>query len=196
MNIVIDNEVWCELEVEGSICKYKFFLLNIPCADGGHKKTGCDDDYYLRSSLYPMPPEVIEGEIYCDSNEDAVRCAASIELLHKSSFYEKKFKEYGNWWIGGMDMGLIFTQFNGEPMKFLHHTFESSFDEESLMQIQKKINEARFIFHYFLLPENAGEGLWEVEAAYEKILPEGDAELIWQITLPEDGKKTVSIWYR
>ena len=196
MNIVIDNEVWCELEVEGSICKYKFFLLNIPCAYGGHKKTGYDDDYYSRDPLYPTPPEVIEGKIYCDSNEDARQCAASIELLHKTSFYGEEYEEYGNWWIGGMDMGLIFTQFNGEPMKFLHHTFESSFDEERLTQIQKKINDARFIFHYFLLPENTNEGLWVVDEAYEKILPEGDAELILQITLPEDGKRTVSIWYR
>ena len=196
MNIIIDNEVWCELEVEGSICKYKFFLLNIPCAYGGHKKTGYDDDYYSRDPLYPTPPEVIEGEIYCDSNEDAGRCAEAIELLHKTSFYGDEYEEYGNWWIGGVDMGLIFTQFNGEPMKFLHHTFESSFDEESLMRIQKKINDARSIFHYFLLPENVNEGLWVVDEAYEKLLPQGDADQNWQVTIPKDGKRTVSIWYR
>ena len=194
MNIVIDNEVWCELEIEGSICKYKFFLLNIPCAYGGHKKTGEGDDYYSRDPLYPTPPEVIEGEIYCDSNEDARQCAASIDLLIRSG-YGEHYQQYGGWFIGGMDMGLIFTQFNGEPLNFLHHTFEFSFDEERLMHIQKKINNARSIFHYFLLPENANEGLDVVDEAYEKILPDGDAEQIWQITIPSDCKRTVSIWY-
>ena len=60
MNIIIDNEIWCELEVEGSICKYKFFLLNIPCYIGGHKKTGRGDDYW-ELNWREVPPEVVEG---------------------------------------------------------------------------------------------------------------------------------------
>ena len=193
MNIVIDNEVWCELEVEGSICKYKFFLLNIPCAYGGHKKTGEGDDYW-KSPLYPMPPEVIEGRVYCDSNEDAKQCAVSIERLIKSGYGDQEI-QYGGWLVG-MDMAILFVQFNGEPMRFLHRTFEDSFDEESLIKIQRKIKDASLIFHYFLLPEReANKVLYEVDEAYEKTLPEGDAVLIWQFSIPSDCKRSVSIWY-
>ena len=196
MNIIIDNEVWCELEVEGSICKYKFLLKNIPCYIGGHKKTGEGDDYYSSFSLYPTPPEVIEGTISCDSSEDANQCAVSIERLIRSGYGDQQMK-YGGWFVG-MDMAIIFVQFNGEPMKFLHRTFEHSFDEESLIQIQMEIKDANVTFHYFLLPEkDAYNGcLSEVDEAYEKLLPDGDAELIWQFSIPSNCKRAVSIWYR
>ena len=104
--------------------------------------------------------------------------------------------KYGGWFVG-MDMAIIFVQFNGEPMKFLHRTFEHSFDEECLMQIQQEIKEANGVFHYFLLPENeANKVLYEVDEAYEKLLPDGDAELIWQFSIPSNCKRAVSIWYR
>ena len=189
------NSTWCELRVEASICKYKFFLSNIPCYIGGHKKIGNGDDYWDRN-WRTVPPLVIEGEIFCDSDKDAKQCAESIEWLLMSG-YGMPCQQYDGWFVG-MDMGDVFMQFNGEPMRFLHHTFESSFDEESLMQLQKKINDARFIFHYFLLSEKDAYNscLSEVDEAYEKILPEGDAELLWQFSVPSDCNRTVSIWYR
>ena len=191
MNIVIDNNVWCELEIEGSICKYKFFLLNIPCFIGGHKKTRDGDDC-LEHNWHEVPSEVIEGMIFCDSNEDAKQCAMSINRLIRSGYEERQ----GDWFIG-MDMADVFIQFNGEPMKFIHRTFEHSFDEESLIQIQKKINDANCVFHYFLSPKNeVNKVLYEVDDAYEKVLPEGDSELIWQLSILNDCKRTVSIWYR
>ena len=192
MNIIIDNEIWCELEVEGSICKYKFFLLNIPCAYGGHKKTG-EGDVYWKSPLYPISPEVIEGKISCNSSEDAVQCAIFIERLIKSGYEEQQ-----GGWLVGMDMADVFMQFNGEQMKFMHNTFEDCFEDEDLMRMQKIIKDKYHVFYLFILPiEDAFNGrLDEIDVAYEKILPDVDAEMLWQASLPSGYKRSVSIWYR
>ena len=191
MNIVIDNEVWCELEVEGSICKYKFFLLNIPCYIGGYKKTGHSDDYW-EHNWRKAPPEIIEGAILCDSSEDAKHCALAIERLLRSGYEE----EQGGWLVG-MDMADVFMQFNGDPMSFLYKSFENYYDDQGLMQIQKKIKDACHVFYLFLFPEdNVLAGSDEIDIAYNKVLPNVDAEILWQISLPNDCKRTVSIWYR
>ena len=192
MNIIIDNEVWCELEVEGSICKYKFFLLNIPCAYGGHKKTGHSDDYW-KLNWREVPPEVVMGEILCDSNEEARQCAMSIERLIKSGYEEQQ-----GGWLVGMDMADIFMQFNGEQMKFMHKSFEDCFEDEDLMRMQKIIKDKYHVFYLFILPiEDAFNGrLDEIDVAYEKILPDVDAEMLWQASLPSGYKRSVCIWYR
>lgn len=191
MNIIIDNEIWCELEVEGSICKYKFFLLNIPCAYGGHKKTGHSDDYW-KLNWREVPPEVVMGEIFCDSNEDARQCALSIERLIKSGY---EINQGG--WLIGMDMADIFMQFNGEPMSFLYKSFENHYDDQGLMQIQKKIKDACHVFYLFLFPEdNVLAGSDEIDIAYDKVLPDVNAEIFWQISLPNECQRAVSVWYR
>ena len=56
VEVKIDNEIWCELEVEGNVCKYKFFLLNIPCCLGGHKKTGDHGDSYWEDAVQTFHP--------------------------------------------------------------------------------------------------------------------------------------------
>ena len=192
MNIVIDNDIWCELEVEGSICKYKFFLLNIPCYIGGHKKTGDQLDNYWENNWRKVPPEVIEGVIICDSNEDAEVCVASIERLIRSGY---EINQGG--WLIGMDMADVFMQFNGEPMSFLHESFENHYDDQGLMQIQKKIKNACHVFYVFLFPEdNVLTGSDEIDIAYDKVLPDVDAEIFWQISLPNECQRAVSVWYR
>jgi hypothetical protein len=193
MNIAIDNDVWCELEIEANVCKYKFLLLNIPCCYGGHKKTGDYLDNYWERNWRKVPPEVIEGGILCDSNEDAKLCATSIERLIRSGYEEQQ-----GGWLVGMDMADVFMQFSGEPMRFLQRTFTDAFDEERLMQIQKRIKDAHLTFHFFVLPESEiyNRRLDEVDSAYEKILPDVEAELLWQLSLPNDCNRTVSVWYR
>ena len=58
VEVKIDNEIWCELEVEDNVCKYKFFLLNIPCCLGGHKKTGDQGDSYWEDALQAFHQEL------------------------------------------------------------------------------------------------------------------------------------------
>ena len=191
MNVVIDNDIWCELEVENCVCKYKFLLLNISCYIGGHKRTGYGDDYW-QLNWREVPPEVVEGEIFCDSNEDAKQCAMSIERLIKSGYEEQQ-----GGWLVGMDMGDVLMQFNGEPMRFLYSTFASRFEEERLVQMQKIIKDSYHVFYMFLLPEEAAfDDCYEIEDAYEKILPDVDAEILWQTSLPNGCNRTVSVWYK
>ena len=207
VEVKIDNEIWCELEVDGKVCKYKFFLLNIPCCLGGHKKTGDQGDSYWEEALqtfHPwertrreVPPEVIEGIVLCDSNESANQCVASIQKLIKSGYEDQQ----GSWLIG-MDMADIFVQFNGEPMRFMHNIFETTFDEplceEDLAQMRKSIKTARHLLCHWLIPEVvANAEIWnELEVAFEKLLSDDDAELYWQLSIPSDCERTVSIWYR
>lgn len=197
MNIVINNDVWCELVVEENVCKYKFLTLNIPLEAGGYKKSGdAYWDEYNEKTRRNWPPEVIEGVVFCDSNEDAKQCAVFVEKLLRSGYGDLQM-QYGSWLVG-MDMGDFFMQFNGEPMRFLKKTFEHSFDEESLMQIQQKIKDATQVLHYFLLPEKDeyNGDLSEVGEVYEKILPDADALVLWQLSIPNDCKRTVCVWYR
>ena len=207
VEVKIDNEIWCELEVEGNVCKYKFFLLNIPCCLGGHKKTGDQGDSYWEDALqafHPwertrreVPPEVIEGIVLCDSNESANQCVASVQKLIKSGYEDQQ----GSWLIG-MDMADIFVQFNGKPMSFMHKTFESTFNEplyeEELAQMRNSIKTARHLLCHWLIPEAvANAEIWnELEVAFEKLLSNDDAELYWQLSIPSDCERTVSIWYR
>lgn len=207
MEVRIDNEIWCELEVEDNVCKYKFFLLNIPCCLGGHKKTGEQGDSYWEDAFQSfrpwertqreVPTEVIEGVILCDSSESANQCAVSIQKLIESGYEEQQ----GGWLIG-MDMADIFVQFNGEPMRFKYKIFENAFDEplyeEELVQMQKVIKNVRHLLCHWLIPEKvANAEIWnELEVAFEKLLSDDDAELYWQLSIPSDCQRAISIWYR
>ena len=207
VEVKIDNDIWCELTVDAKVCKYKFFLLNIPCSLGGHKKTGGQGNSYWKEALQDfrpwehtrreVPPEVIEGVVLCDSNESAKKCVASIQKFIKSGYEDQQ----GSWLIG-MDMADIFVQFNGEPMRFMHMIFETTFDdpfyEEALVQMQKRIKNAHHLLcHWSISEEVANDKIWnELEVAFKKLLSSDDAELYWQLSIPNDCQRTVSIWYR
>ena len=192
MKIVIDNDIWCDLEIEEHICKYKFWLLNIPCGVGGHKKTGENDEYYYwhpdwRETL----PEVVEGVVVCDSNEGAMQCANSIRDLIESGYRD------GGFWLIGMDMTDLLRHFNGEPMKFLHKAFADSFDERCLQQIKEGVNGSNSVCYHLLLPEqDSNEDSMEVYTVVEKIFPDNDAQVMWQLSIQGACDRTISTWYR
>ena len=189
MNIVIDNEVWCELEVENCVCQYKFLLLNIPCYIGGHKQTGYGDDYW-QHNWREVPPEVVKGEIFCDSDHDAKQCASSIQEL-----IENGYRDRSNGWLVGMDMGDIFMQFNGKPMNFLYKSFTESLADTSLKYIQKRLKNASEVCCFLVCPEKDVR-LDEIDIVFNKISPNGDAKMIWQFCLSAEIDRKVNVWYR
>ena len=124
MNIVIDNDIWCELEVEGSICKYKFFLLNIPCYIGGHKKTGDQLDNYWENNWRKVPPEVIEGVIICDWGtmlDDIVNKRVSVPGGTQQYFFgtfvisqNEKDGHHQNLLVGYLTAQMVYCAITGE----------------------------------------------------------------------------------
>ena len=64
--------------------------------------------------------------------------------------------------------------------------------------MRKSIKTARHLLCHWLIPEVvANAEIWnELEVAFEKLLSDDDAELYWQLSIPIDCERTVSIWYR
>jgi hypothetical protein len=190
MNIIIDNELWCELKIKGSICKYKFLLSNIPLFLGGHKKTGDQLDNFEELNYRKPLPEVIEGFVLCNSNKNAKRCALSIRKLIESGYRNR----YNGWFVG-MELNDVFRHFDGNPMKFLHKSFVQSFSEKSLMQIRNKLKNSSTACYLFVCPEKDMR-LDEIDVVYKKFQPDIDTDVIWQFYRPPICTRTVSIWYR
>ena len=189
MNVEINNDIWCELEVEHHVCKYKFLLMNIPSYVGGRKKSGDPDDDWRLYNKKDLP-ETIEGTILCDSDENAQQCMLSLKALVENG--------YGNHpsWMVGLDMGDLFKHFDGKPMKFLHKAFGSTFDDESLKTIKERVKNFDSVVYSFSIPEEEDFHLNQIEMAYEKILPNRDAEVLWQLSLVKGSARTLDILYR
>ena len=190
MNIIIDNEVWCELEIEDCVCKYKFLLSNIPCFIGGHKKTCKRFGKYRKINHRKFSSKVIEGVVCCDSSEDAKQCALSIQKLIESGYRNRR-----DGWFVGMGMNEVFLHFDGEPMNFLHKTFAQSFAEKSLIQIHEKLKNSSSACYLFVCPEKDVR-LDEIDVIYQKIQPNIDVEVLWQFYRLPICTRTVSVWYR
>ena len=189
MNVEINNDIWCELEVEHHVCKYKFLLMNIPSYVGGRKKSGDPDDDWRLYNKKDLP-ETIEGTILCDSDENAQQCMLSLKAL-----VENGYGDHPSWMVG-LDMGDLFIHFNREAMKFFHKEFSITFDDESLKAIKDRVKDSDSVVYSFSIPAEEDFHLNQIETAYEKILPDKDAEVLWQLSLGKGSARTLDIWYR
>jgi len=190
MKITINNDIWCYIEIEESVCKYKFLSENIPECVGGYKN-GTQLENYGYHKREKTLPKVVEGSVLCSSPADARQCATSIRELIERGYGED------SGWIVGLDMEDIFTHFNSEPMRFVYRRLTDFSDDESLRQICDALKDSRSLFYFFVLPERELNARLDcVNEAYQKILPDIDAQLLFQCSVGNYPDIIINVWYR
>jgi hypothetical protein len=191
VEVKINNDIWCELEVEDRACKYKFLLSNIPIVVGGYKHTGdAYWDSYWEQNRTNYPPKTINGIVMCKSQDDASQCAVAIKELLLNGYDEKAC------WLIGMDVqDLVTSIFDGTTVNYFHKSFESSFDIESSQKgIERVKDSSVMLLSYTMLPV---DNLSDTEKVTGAISANNeDADILCQSFVRDSCYRAIDIWYR